>query len=125
VLGGHLGAVGELVTLARRTRRVVRQNLAWAAAYNATCVPLAAAGLMPPWLAGLGMAASSLLVVANAARLARVTRVDADVAARGGEQGAPRSSPAASCISDNGCLDWPAVRESDSAARISSGAAPA
>jgi P-type Cu2+ transporter len=125
VLGGQLGAVGELVTLARRTRRVVRQNLAWAAAYNATCVPLAAAGLMPPWLAGLGMAASSLLVVANAARLARVTRVDADVAARGGEQGAPRSAPAASCISESGCLDWPAMRESDSATRISSAAAPA
>jgi P-type Cu2+ transporter len=50
----------------------VRQNLAWAAAYNAVCVPLAAAGWMPAWLAGLGMAASSLLVVLNSARLARV-----------------------------------------------------
>jgi Cu2+-exporting ATPase len=49
----------------------VRQNLAWAAAYNAVCVPLALAGWMPPWAAGLGMAASSLMVVANAARLAR------------------------------------------------------
>ena len=51
---------------------VVRQNLAWAALYNAICVPLAIAGAMPPWLAGLGMAASSLLVVLNAARLARM-----------------------------------------------------
>jgi Cu2+-exporting ATPase len=50
----------------------VRQNLSWAAAYNAVSVPLAIAGLMPPWLAGLGMAASSLFVVLNAARLARV-----------------------------------------------------
>jgi Cu2+-exporting ATPase len=51
---------------------VVRQNLLWSAAYNAVCVPLAVAGLMPPWLAGLGMAGSSLLVVLNAARLARL-----------------------------------------------------
>ena len=51
--------------------RVARQNLAWALAYNASCVPLALAGLLPPWLAGLGMAGSSLLVVLNALRLAR------------------------------------------------------
>jgi Cu2+-exporting ATPase len=57
--------------LARRTLRVVRQNLWWAAGYNALCVPLAIAGYMPAWIAGLGMALSSLLVVANAARLAR------------------------------------------------------
>jgi Cu2+-exporting ATPase len=49
----------------------MRQNLAWAAAYNAACVPLALAGWLPPWAAGLGMAASSLLVVLNALRLAR------------------------------------------------------
>jgi P-type Cu2+ transporter len=72
VLGGQLLAVPTLIMQARRTQRIVRQNLAWAAAYNAVCVPLAVAGLMPPWLAGLGMAASSLLVVANSARLARV-----------------------------------------------------
>ena len=72
VLGGQLGAVASLLRHARRTRVIVRQNLSWAAAYNAVCVPLAAAGLMPPWLAGLGMAASSLLVVINSARLARL-----------------------------------------------------
>ncbi|RZJ26610.1 MAG: cadmium-translocating P-type ATPase [Haliea sp.] len=71
VLGGQLSAVPALLELARRTRRVVRQNLAWAAVYNAVCVPLAVAGLMPPWLAGLGMAGSSLLVVLNSARLSR------------------------------------------------------
>jgi P-type Cu2+ transporter len=71
VLGGQLDAVPTLLRLARRTRRIVRQNLAWAAIYNAVCVPLAIAGTMPPWLAGLGMAASSLWVVANSARLAR------------------------------------------------------
>jgi Cu2+-exporting ATPase len=63
--------VSLLLAQARRTRRVVRENLAWAAAYNAVCVPLALVGWMPPWLAGLGMAASSLLVVLNSARLAR------------------------------------------------------
>jgi Cu2+-exporting ATPase len=72
VLGGQLTSVASLVVHARRTRRVVRENLAWAAVYNAVCVPLAVVGMMPPWLAGLGMAASSLLVVANSARLARV-----------------------------------------------------
>lgn len=55
---------------ARATMRIVRQNLVWAAAYNAVAVPLALVGWMPPWLAGLGMAASSLLVIANALRLA-------------------------------------------------------
>lgn len=54
---------------AHATRRVIRQNLAWALAYNLACVPLAMVGLLPPWLAGLGMAASSLFVVANSLRL--------------------------------------------------------
>jgi P-type Cu2+ transporter len=73
VLGGQLAAVSSLLRHARRTRRIVRQNLIWAAAYNAVSVPLAVLGAMPPWLAGLGMAASSLLVVANSARLARMS----------------------------------------------------
>lgn len=55
---------------ARSTMRIVRQNLIWAATYNAVAVPLALVGWMPPWLAGLGMAASSLLVIGNATRLA-------------------------------------------------------
>ena len=56
---------------ARRTLRIVKQNLAWAAIYNVTCVPLAIMGWLPAWLAGLGMALSSLGVMANAARLSR------------------------------------------------------
>jgi Cu2+-exporting ATPase len=71
VMGDDLALVAQTLLLARRTLRVVRQNLWWAAGYNALCVPLAIAGYMPAWLAGLGMALSSLLVVANAARLAR------------------------------------------------------
>lgn len=70
VLGERLEDVSSALLLARRTLRIVRQNLAWAVAYNAVCVPLAVAGWMPAWLAGLGMAASSLLVVLNALRLA-------------------------------------------------------
>ena len=72
--GGQLAAVAALMLQAQRTRIVVRQNLLWAAVYNAVCVPLAVLGLMPPWLAGLGMAASSLGVVLNSARLARAPR---------------------------------------------------
>jgi Cu2+-exporting ATPase len=70
VSGGQPSAVPLVLRHARRTTAIVRQNLAWAAAYNALCVPLAIAGWMPPWLAGLGMAASSLFVVANSARAA-------------------------------------------------------
>ena len=69
IQGGRLDGVAAVVAQARRTQAVVRQNLAWAAGYNALCVPLAVMGLMPPWLAGLGMACSSLFVVLNAARL--------------------------------------------------------
>jgi P-type Cu2+ transporter len=48
----------------------VRENLGFAMIYNAVSIPLAMAGLVPPWLAGLGMAASSVVVVANALRVA-------------------------------------------------------
>ena len=71
VLGAQLLPVAQTVLLARRTLAVVRQNLSWALAYNAVCVPLAVAGLLPAWAAGLGMAGSSLLVVGNALRLSR------------------------------------------------------
>ena len=57
--------------LAQRMLGVIRQNLLWAAVYNAACVPLALVGWLPPWAAGLGMACSSLLVVGNAMRLSR------------------------------------------------------
>ncbi|MGC1174705.1 heavy metal translocating P-type ATPase [Polaromonas sp.] len=72
VLGGQLAAVPALLRHAHRAHAIVRQNLWWAALYNAVCVPLAVLGFMPAWLAGLGMAASSLLVVLNSARLARM-----------------------------------------------------
>lgn len=71
VLSGRLTDIVALRTLALRTRRVIRQNLAWAAAYNAACIPLALVGWLPPWAAGLGMALSSLFVIFNAMSLAR------------------------------------------------------
>lgn len=71
LLGENLGALADGVALARRTHRVVRQNLGWAFAYNLSAIPLAMAGWITPWMAGIGMSASSLLVVANALRLQR------------------------------------------------------
>ena len=70
IQGGRVMDVVHTLNLARDTMRIVRQNLLWAAIYNAVCVPLALLGHMPPWLAGLGMAGSSLLVILNALRLA-------------------------------------------------------
>lgn len=69
VLNGRLTGLPEAVLQSRRAMRIVRQNLAWAAVYNFSCIPLALMGLLPPWAAGLGMAASSLLVVLNSLRL--------------------------------------------------------
>jgi Cu2+-exporting ATPase len=67
--GARLAEVAEARRMAAATLGVIRQNLAWAAGYNAISVPLAIAGWLPPWAAGIGMAASSLLVMLNAARL--------------------------------------------------------
>lgn len=71
LVGGHLLPLAEATHLAQRTQRVIRQNLAWALAYNLLAVPLAAAGWVTPWQAALGMSLSSLWVVANAWRLQR------------------------------------------------------
>jgi Cu2+-exporting ATPase len=70
VLGEQLDLVVKTMGLAKQTMCVVKQNLWWAASYNAICVPLAVMGLLPAWLAGLDMALSSLFVVLNALRLA-------------------------------------------------------
>jgi P-type Cu2+ transporter len=71
LLSDSLGDLAAAVTLARRTRRVIAQNLGWALAYNLVAVPLAFAGLVTPLVAGIGMSASSLVVVGNALRLRR------------------------------------------------------
>jgi Cu+-exporting ATPase len=71
---GGVGAVADAVLLARATRRIIRQNLGWAFGYNLLLVPLAATGILPPILAALAMATSSVTVVANALRLRRFGR---------------------------------------------------
>lgn len=68
ILGEDLGALAQGRRLARESRRRIRQNLLWAAAYNLLAVPAAACGYLPPWAAALGMALSSLLVVGNSLR---------------------------------------------------------
>jgi len=69
VLGNDIGVLVSLISHCQKTILIVKQNLLWAALYNAAGVPLAIMGLLPAWLAGLGMAASSLLVLLNALRL--------------------------------------------------------
>jgi Cu2+-exporting ATPase len=74
LLSGKLIDLAEGVHYARRTLRIIRQNLGWAVGYNLAAIPLAVAGYVTPWLAGIGMAASSTLVVLNALRLTRARR---------------------------------------------------
>ncbi|MFC5511868.1 heavy metal translocating P-type ATPase [Massilia jejuensis] len=69
LLGDSLAPLADAADTARRTLRIIRQNLAWACAYNLAAIPAAAAGLLDPWLSGIGMAASSAIVVVNALRL--------------------------------------------------------
>jgi len=71
ILSDRVERAADAMRLARRTLAVIRQNLAWAVAYNAVAIPAAAFGLVTPWIAAIGMSASSLVVVANAVRLAR------------------------------------------------------
>ncbi|MFG6176574.1 heavy metal translocating P-type ATPase [Halomonas sp. THAF12] len=71
LLGPRLGRIVEALEVARSTRRIIRQNLGWALIYNLVALPPAALGWVPPWLAALGMSASSLVVVGNALRLTR------------------------------------------------------
>lgn len=71
VLDDRLAAVTDLLDSARRARRILRQNLAWAISYNILAMPLAVTGFIAPWVAALGMSASSLLVLGNALRLLR------------------------------------------------------
>lgn len=69
LLGEDLAQIMRAVALARRTLSIIRQNLGWAFAYNFVAIPLAMFGLITPWMAGIGMSMSSLMVVANALRL--------------------------------------------------------
>ena len=71
VLNGQLGGLKSLHKIAVKTKRIAQQNMFWAVVYNFIAIPLAATGLLTPWLAALGMSASSLLVVLNALRITK------------------------------------------------------
>ncbi|MFN0317377.1 MAG: heavy metal translocating P-type ATPase [Burkholderiales bacterium] len=89
----NIGALGEGHETARRAMRILRQNLAWALAYNVVALPLAIGGWLTPWIAGAGMAASSLVVMLNSLRLwPREHRHAGPIAAAPGPQ-PPAPSP--------------------------------
>ncbi|PXX98475.1 heavy metal translocating P-type ATPase [Halomonas sp. LBP4] len=71
LLSPRLARIVEAIEISRATRRVMRQNMIWSVCYNVSALPLAAIGIVPPWVAALGMSASSLVVVGNALRLNR------------------------------------------------------
>ncbi|WP_444994094.1 heavy metal translocating P-type ATPase [Aliikangiella sp. IMCC44359] len=67
----NLTVISEAIQVARKLNRIIRQNLSWAVFYNLIALPFAIMGLIPAWLAAIGMTASSLIVVLNAIRLRR------------------------------------------------------
>jgi Cu2+-exporting ATPase len=72
LLSNRLDALVQAFSLARRTRRVIIENLLWAALYNGLMLPFAALGWITPVWAAVGMSISSLTVVLNALRLTRL-----------------------------------------------------
>ena len=71
LLSSHLAPLVTARRLAIRMNQIIRQNFCWAVAYNVIAVPLAMGGLISPVWAAIGMASSSLVVVANSLRLRR------------------------------------------------------
>ena len=71
LLNDRLAVIAEALDIAQRTKTVITQNLRFSLIYNLLALPLAAAGMIPPWLAALGMTASSLIVIFNALRLTK------------------------------------------------------
>jgi Cu+-exporting ATPase len=74
LMRGDLTSVADAIEISRRTMGNIRQNLFWALAYNALGIPIAAIGLLAPWIAGAAMALSSVSVVLNALRLQRISK---------------------------------------------------
>ncbi|WP_331353408.1 heavy metal translocating P-type ATPase [Cellvibrio sp. UBA7671] len=71
LLNDRLEVIADALEIARRTKGIITQNLRFSLVYNLLALPLAAAGMIPPWLAALGMTASSLIVIFNALRLTK------------------------------------------------------
>ena len=71
LMRGDLSGIADAIRMSRRTMANIQQNLFWALAYNAIGIPVAAAGLLAPWVAGAAMALSSVSVVLSALRLQR------------------------------------------------------
>ena len=69
LLSDKLDHLDTAIEKTRQAMRIIRQNIAWAITYNLIALPLAAAGLIAPWMAAIGMSFSSLIVVLNALRL--------------------------------------------------------
>jgi Cu2+-exporting ATPase len=74
LLSQQLGHLLDGLKLSQRTMRIIHQNFGWAIGYNLIALPLAASGILSPWMAAIGMSLSSLLVTANAMRLGRDNR---------------------------------------------------
>ncbi len=74
MMSDNLHTLIDALDTARQTMRIVRQNIIWAVCYNLVALPLAATGVLAPWMAAIGMSASSLIVTANALRLNRSRR---------------------------------------------------
>lgn len=72
LIRGDLNSIADAVMMSRKTMKNIRQNLFWAFGYNTLGIPIAAVGLLAPWVAGAAMAFSSVSVVLNALRLQRV-----------------------------------------------------
>ncbi|MEI4768983.1 heavy metal translocating P-type ATPase [Psychrobacillus sp. FJAT-51614] len=72
LIRGDLNSIADAIIMSRKTMKNIKQNLFWAFAYNTLGIPIAAVGLLAPWVAGAAMAFSSVSVVVNALRLQRI-----------------------------------------------------
>jgi Cu2+-exporting ATPase len=75
MMNPHIEVLINAIDQARRTLWAIRQNVVWALLYNVSAIPLAIMGLVPPWLAAIGMSLSSVVVVLNSSRLLRLKSV--------------------------------------------------